>query len=153
METKNTDKENISEDLTETMDSIEESFQQFLFLLFIPNSFSGYVTVYIDEGEHKISFNIKDFLQKIKKICGTNEMNRIAMACNNIGIPFFYDREKKILKEVKEKPKADSMSIMKIKELSGFGQPNKINYNTDTIFNSVKDQYQNLINDLASSGE
>lgn len=146
---KESSKEEIAESLTETYNSIEESFQQFIFLLFIPNSFTGRVTVYIDEGEHKVSYSIKDFLSKIKKICGTNEMNRLAIACNNIGIPFFYDREKKILKEVKEKPKADAMSVKKIRELDAIQNGQQQNqYNIDNVFNSIKDQYKGLVDNL-----
>jgi len=129
-------------------EQIEESFSQFLFLLFIPNSYTGYVEVYIDEGEHSAAFSIKEFLAKIEKICGRDEMNRISMACNNLGIPFFYDREKKTLRELKEKPKEDRMSVSTIKNLSGFGRPIQQAYSTDAIFNSVKGQYSKLINEL-----
>ena len=129
-------------------DQLEESFSQFLFLLFIPNSYSGYVEVYIDEGEHSASFSIKEFLSKIELVCGREEKNKIAMACNNLGIPFFYDRQRKILKELKEKPKEERMSVRTIKNLSGFGQPKSVVYSTDSIFNGVKDQYSKLVNGL-----
>lgn len=129
-------------------DQLEESFSQFLFLLFIPNSYSGYVEVYIDEGEHSASFSIKEFLSKVELVCGREEKNRIAMACNNLGIPFFYDRQRKILKELKEKPKEERMSVRTIKNLSGFGQPKSVAYSTDSIFNGVKDQYAKLVNGL-----
>lgn len=138
------------EALQETYRKIDESFGQFLFLLFIPNSWMNTVDVYIDEGEFRSTFTIPEFLKKIETTCGYTEANRLRIACNNLGIPFFYDRQKKNLVELKEKPKNERMSVSLIKRLSAENDANMDDgkNESDRIFDSLKGQYDSLIHGL-----
>ena len=51
----------------------EEALGQFMFLLFIPNSHTRSVEVYIDKGEYHTWYTIEEFGKKIKTICGVTE--------------------------------------------------------------------------------
>lgn len=139
-------KEEEYEALEESYRKVDESFNQFLFLLFIPNSWSNLVEVYIDEGEFRMTLNIDDFLNKINAICGYEEMIRLKQACNNLGIPFFYDRQNKTLVELREQPKQERMCVATIRKLASQEAPTSMS--SDNIFNGVRSQYNDLIENI-----
>ena len=126
----------------------EEALGQFMFLLFIPNSHTRMVEVYIDQGEYHTWYSIEEFKDKIKGICGQIEANRLENACRELGVPFFYDRVHGTLTEIKEKPQRQRLNVSVIKDLGGFGQSKIPEYGTNTIFNSVKGQYLDLIKNV-----
>lgn len=141
-----------SEALSENYRKINESFSQFLFLTFIPNSWQNSVEVFIDEGDFRVTFPIPEFLDKIEMICGAEERTRLAIACNNLGIPFFYDREHKKIIELKEKPKKENLNVNMIRSL-GMDNYNTSakNNNLDNMYSGLKEQFNSLIQDIMNN--
>ena len=132
------------EDLVSAEEQLKENLLQFVFLVFIPNSHTGYVEIYLDSGDYRTVLSIKDLVSKIEEICGYEESNKIAVACNNLGIPFIYDRQTKTITQLNEKPKPDALSVSKIKKIEA--DKNKPgNYSINSIFNDMKKRnYQNV---------
>lgn len=147
----NNEEKTAAEEQDDIYQRIEEAMGQFMFLLFIPNSHTRMVEVYIDQGEHHTWYTIDEFANKIKAICGQEESNRLRNACRELGIPFFYDREKKTLTEIKEAPKKDRLCVNKIKDLGGFGVPNNDPWSMNSLYGGVKNQYLDLVNNIMKS--
>ena len=148
-----TDKE--KEEFAEAQDEIyqrtEEAMGQFMFLLFIPNTQTRMVEVYIDQGEYHTWYAFEEFYQKIKDTCGKDEADRLSNACRELGVPFFYDRERKTLTEIKEKPQRDRLCVNKIKDLGGFGVIDNPYSGTEALYNGVKGQYLDLVNSIMNN--
>ena len=93
----------ITKTFAEMEEEADRNLNQFAFLLFIPNPTTKTVKYYVD-GEKVIYVKSKDdFIRIIKSVCGVEESNRIEVACMEYGIPFLYDRTKKLLKQVPSK--------------------------------------------------
>lgn len=88
------------------------NLNQFAFLLFIPNPMTKTIKYYVD-GEKGTPYvkNKDDFISIIKNVCGPEEANRLEVACMEYGVPFLYDRTKKILRQVPEKPTGRKMDF------------------------------------------
>lgn len=88
------------------------NLNQFAFLLFIPNPMTKTIKYYVD-GEKRTPYvkNKDDFISIIKNVCGPEEANRLEVACMEYGVPFLYDRKKKILRQVPEKPTGRKMDF------------------------------------------
>jgi hypothetical protein len=144
----NTDEKPTADAMDDYFHKTEEALGQFMFLLFIPNSHTRTVEVYIDKGEYHTWYTIDEFGEKIKTICGVTEANRLMNACRELGVPFLYDRVKGTLVEIKEKPQKQRLSVNTIKDLGGFGHVEAPAYGTNSVFESVKGQYLDLVNNL-----
>ena len=130
----NTDEKPSADAMDDYYQKTEEALGQFMFLLFIPNSHTRTVEVYIDKGEYHTWYTIEEFGEKIKAICGVTA--------------FLYDRVKGTLVEIKEKPQKQRLSVNTIKDLGGFGHVEAPAYGTNSVFESVKGQYLDLVNNL-----
>lgn len=80
----------------------EEGLNLFFFIVFIPNPLNQSVRLWIDGGDFEFYMHRDRFLAIIEATCGYTESNKIRNACNEYGVPFFYDRDKKELKEINE---------------------------------------------------
>lgn len=88
--------------LVEYENNANRILTQFAFILFIPNPMTKSIKYYVD-GDPEVFFKPTDeFINVIKEICGYQEANKIKVACSEYGVPFLYDRDKKMLKQVME---------------------------------------------------
>lgn len=98
------EEEETTKNLTDSMESrLEYEMSQFEFIIFTPNPSIGSVTFFIDDGQMESSMYIEQFLEKIEKVCGYEERSKIEIACHDYGIHYFYDRHKKLLRELSPK--------------------------------------------------
>lgn len=139
--------ENNNEDVEDSYKKIDEAMGQFMFLLYIPNTQTRTVEVYIDQGEYHTWYTFNEFYEKIASICGPEEANKLLASCHELGVPFFYDRDRRTIKEITENHKEERISTSLIRKM---GTPNATGtvWNTNSIFDSVKDQYLDLVNNI-----
>ena len=123
----------IKKTFLEIEEEANRNLNQFAFLLFIPNPINKTVKYYVD-GENAANIKGKDdFIKIIKAVCGPEEANRIEVACLEYGVPFIYDRTKKILKQVMEKSIGRNMDFSQKK-----------------VEDSIKNEKQSQSNELDS---
>ena len=94
---------------------------------------------YYVDGEKVIYVKSKDdFIRIIKSVCGVEESNRIEVACMEYGIPFLYDRTKKLLKQVPSKSLDRNMDLSEKQVLKSIANE-KQNQTTeiDSVFQAV----------------
>lgn len=120
---------------------LEYELNQFEFIVFIPNPASGFVTFFIDDGQMESAMFIDQFLKKMETVCGTEEMNKIDVACHDYGVPYFYDRHHKILKEISpaEEPRIRRVTLDKkfINQDMGLIQSVSINQKFDNVRSTI----------------
>ena len=128
----------ITKTFAEMEEEADRNLNQFAFLLFIPNPTTKTVKYYVD-GEKVIYVKNKDdFIKIIKSVCGVEESNRIEVACMEYGIPFLYDRTKKLLKQVPSKSLDRNMDLSEKQVLKSIANE-KQNQTTeiDSVFQAV----------------
>ena len=128
----------ITKTFAEMEEEADRNLNQFAFLLFITNPTTKTVKYYVD-GEKVIYVKSKDdFIRIIKSVCGVEESNRIEVACMEYGIPFLYDRTKKLLKQVPSKSLDRNMDLSEKQVLKSIANE-KQNQTTeiDSVFQSV----------------
>lgn len=104
--------EPVKKSFADMEEEANRNLNQFAFLLFIPNPMTKTIKYYVD-GEKGTPYvkNKDDFISIIKSVCGSEEANRLEVACMEYGVPFLYDRTKKILRQMPEKPVGRKMDF------------------------------------------
>lgn len=138
--------EETNKNLAQLIEEEEHSLDQFAFIIFIPNPMARMVQVIIDDGFIKMTMPFDRFLNTIENVCGHTERKRIEQKCAEYGIPFYYDRAKRLLKQIQEVPEAKRLTAKKLYEDNELDkEEDSKRFDFDSKFESLRDKHFALI--------